>query len=214
MIIQDEHKKIVEIFQQHEKSFSDRKQKIEVVAFSKINWSDSYLSFTPYDAIINQLEVAKIFKNEKPDSIKNHFFEDKLVYSYKTKNQNWGSIFIDYQNNYDLWLLFVENYDDEMMLQQLKLAYHQNNRITKKIFYLFDKDAEEETLMVDLLKYNKEGKLECIVRNGFYEVVTNVLPERKISFIYENEKVSIYSEQEIGNDLRRQLIYDGKELRQ
>ncbi|WP_299888213.1 hypothetical protein [uncultured Lacinutrix sp.] len=210
-MIKQEYKKIVEIFEQHEKSFKERKEKMNTIPFSKTNWSNSYIDFTTYESIINQLKPPKVFEKEKMASIKNHYVNDKLIYSFNKENENWGSVFVDYDNDNTKWLLFSENYDDEMVLQQLKIAYYQNNRIIKKIFYLSDKDAEEETLMVDLFNYNKDDKLDSIIRNGFYEMKATVLPERKISFEYGNSKVKIYSTQEIAGDVKKQLIYEGKE---
>lgn len=211
-IIESEYRDVVDLFNQNEKTFIKRKEKMKKISFSKINWSDSYLDFTIYDSIINQLEKAKIFSEEKLDSIKNHFFDNKLVYCYKNKNENWGSIFIDYFTDYKVWHLFVENDDDEMILQQLKIAYHKNNRITKKVFYLRDVDADEETFMIDFFNYGKDNQLEYIVRNGFYEEKSITLPERKLIFDYDNEKVKIYSEQKINTEVKKHLIYNGKTL--
>lgn len=210
-MIDNDYKKVVEVFQQHEKSFNERKEKMSAISFSKINWSNTYLDFTPYESIINQLKPPEIFEKEKKASIKNHFLGDKLIYSFNSENENWGNIFIDYDIDNTKWLLFSENYDDEVVLQQLKLNFYQDNKITKQLFYLLDKDAEEETFMVDLFKYNKEAKLESIVRNGFYETKATTLAERKISFEYNDDgKVKVYSTQEIAGDIKKHLIYEGK----
>lgn len=208
----NDYKKVVEMFQQHEKSFNERKEKMSAISFSKVNWSNTYLDFIPYESIINQLKPPKIFEKEKKASIKNHFLGDKLIYSFNNENENWGNIFIDYLEDHKMWFLFSENYDDEMILQQLRIAYYENERIIKQIFYLSDKDAEEETFMVDLFNYDKEAKLESIVRNGFYETKATPLAERKISFEYNDDgKVKVYSTQEIAGDIKKHLIYEGKD---
>ncbi len=211
MII-SEYKKIVDVFEQHSKSFEERKEKINTISFSKMNWSNSFLDFIPYSSIINQLNPPKIFEKEKLTSIKNHFINDRLIYSFHNENENWGSVFVDYEKGNTKWLLFSENYEDKMVLQQLKVVYYQSDKITKALSYIVDEDAEEETFIIDLFKYNKENKIESIVRNGFYEIKVNILPERKISFFYHNDKVKIYSTQEIAGNIKKQIIYEGEEL--
>ncbi len=64
--MKNEYNEVVKIFQKNEKSFNERKEKMNALSFTKINWSDSYLEFIPYESIINQLKSPKIFKNLIP----------------------------------------------------------------------------------------------------------------------------------------------------
>lgn len=212
--MKNEHQKVTDIFEKNSKSFASRKEKMNTVSFSKINWSDSYLDFIPYSSAIDQLEQPKVYNEEKTASIQNHFLDDKLVYSFRNENENWGTIFIDYENDNTIkWFLFSENYDDEMVLQQLKIAYYNNDRVEKVLSYLMDEDEDEETFMLDCYNYSEEGKLENIIRNGFYEMESNILPERKLSFEYNEERtVKIHSEQKTAGGIKKNLIYSGKTL--
>lgn len=207
----EEYDTISTIFEEQLSSFESRKEKIASTTFSEVNWSDSYLDFIPYSSAINQLKPPTISSKEKSTSaIKNFFLNGKLLHSVRIENENWGSVFVEYEKDSVKWLLFSEDFDDKMVLQQLKIAHYQNDQITKVVSYLSDKDADEETLMVDIYHYNKENKLESIIRNGFYEMKSTILDEREISFVYENGIVSIYSTQNTINN--KQLIYEGDEL--
>ncbi|WP_430907495.1 hypothetical protein [Maribacter sp. 2-571] len=211
-MIDNDYLKIVSVFEKNEKSFNARKEKMNSTSFSKINWSDSYLDFTPYYSITNQLGKTTIFETEKLDSIKNHFFDNTLIYSYKNANENWGSVFIDYLTNSKMWFLFVENDSDEMMLQQVRVVCFEDDKITKQLFYLLDKDAEEETFMKDIFNYNEESELQSINRNGFYEMKSTILPETKFAFEYDNDNMKVYASQEVTGTIKKHLIYDGKRL--
>ncbi len=137
-IIEIEYRDVMNIFQSNEKTFKRRKERIKHMAFSKICWSETYLDFVPYDCAIsyNQKRSPRIYKEKGINPIKNHFYEDKVVYSCNDNNENWGSVFIDYNNDYTAWFLFVMNNDEEMMLQQLRLRFHQNGKITKTVSYV------------------------------------------------------------------------------
>ncbi|MGY3793367.1 hypothetical protein [uncultured Aquimarina sp.] len=206
-------KEIRHVFKNNLGSFNERKEQIKSVSFSKINWSDSYLDFTPYSSAIDQLEQPKVYNEEKTASIQNHFLNNKLVYSFRNENENWGTVFIDYEDDNTIkWYLYLENYDHDIVLHQVKIAYYNNDRVEKVLSYLMDED--EETFMLDCYNYSEKGKLETITRNGFYEMESNILPERKFYFEYnEHKKVKIHSQQNIANEIRRNLIYDGEILK-
>lgn len=210
-MIKDEYERIAAVFAENSNSFKRRREQVESILFTEVNWSDSYLEVAPYLSIINQSKPPKIFGKEEPSSIKNHFLNDQLVYSFRLENENWGSVFVDYEKDLVKWFLFSENFDDEMVLLQLVMVYRHQDLVTKVVSYRVDEDEEIESLFIDKYKYDDEDRIGSIDRNGFYEMKTMILPERVMSFVYKNDRVCIYSTQKTVND-SQQLIYEGAAL--
>nr|WP_121271776.1 hypothetical protein [Pedobacter schmidteae] len=206
-VIKNEYDRVVDAFNVEKKSFGKRRDSINSVTFSSINWSSAYLDFYPYSSATNQLKPATIYKEEKPASIKNCYLEGELVFACHSENENWGTVFIDYGINSKKWMLFSENDDEEMVLRQLKIACFENNKYVKVVSYLNDEDAEEETLTIDLFEYGSDNQISKIKRCGFFEEATNLLHVREMNFLYNGNKVQIYEKDKQGKE---QLIYNGK----
>ncbi len=65
IIESEEFKKIISLFENNKKLFETKKKKLSAVNFSKINWSETFLDFSPYESILNQLKKTKIYEVEK-----------------------------------------------------------------------------------------------------------------------------------------------------
>jgi hypothetical protein len=210
IIESEDYKSIINLFDQNKELFGKRKNESNAITFSKINWSETFLDFTPFESIFNQMKTPKVFSEEKIPSVKNHFINEKLFYSFDVENENWGTVFIDYNENYNHYFRYDENFDDEMVLRQLKLIYFNNQKISKSIFYLFNDDTDEETFMVDLYEYNEDNTYKLITRNGFYHEKSKVMDTREFIFSYNDSKMQILSKQKLINgDISEVKIYDG-----
>lgn len=189
-----DYDKVKEIYSLNRNTYQQRKENIDFNAFTKINWSDAYLDFHPFGSIFNQLKKIRVYDEEKASTIKNHFIENQLIYAVHIENYLWGLVFIDYHKDRQIWLLFSENADEEIVLRQVKVNYFDGNRISKSIFYLFNDDYQddiEETFMVDDYEYDADNNLVRIVREGFYQNIEKVLPSRIFNFEYESKKMKI-----------------------
>jgi len=210
-----DYDKVKEIYSLNRNTYKQRKEKIDFNAFTKINWSDAYLDFAPFNSIFNQLKKIRIYDEEKPSTIKNHFIDDKLIYAVHSENYLWGSVFIDYHKDYNIWLLFSENIDEEVDVRQVKINYFDNGRLSKSVFYGFDDDDDdeiEETFMVYNYEYDMEDNLVRVIRNGFYQNIEKILPPIIFSFEYEGNKMKIMATQEKfeGDPSPTSVIYNGK----
>jgi|SRR5690554_506020 len=206
-IMKNEYDEIIEIFKLEKQSFEKRKEKIENISITSKNWSSSYLDFFPYSSIINQLKPAVIYKEEKIPSIKNYYLKDELIFACNNENESWGSLFIEYDDKSKKSFLFVENDDEDMVLQQLNIAYVQDKKYDKILSYVNDEDNDEESLTVDLFEYDEYDNIKKIIRYGFFEEKSNILPVREFDFSYTENKVKIFAKDDLGKIL---LIYDGK----
>ena len=205
--MKNEYDEIIEIFKLEKQSFEKRKEKIENISITSKNWSSSYLDFFPYSSIINQLKPAVIYKEEKIPSIKNYYLKDELIFACNNENESWGSLFIEYDDKSKKSFLFVENDDEDMVLQQLNIAYVQDKKYDKILSYVNDEDNDEESLTVDLFEYDEYDNIKKIIRYGFFEEKSNILPVREFDFSYTENKVKIFAKDDLGKIL---LIYDGK----
>lgn len=166
-IIKNEYENIRNIFILEKASFKQKRERMNNIAFTSIKWSSSYLDFFPYDSVINQLRPAVIYKRETKTSIKNCYLNSKLIFAYNNERENWGSLFIEYDDRSKKSLLFVEDDDENMTLQQLKVAYFQNNRYDRVLSYINDVENGEESLIIDLFKYDNKGNITKVIRHGF-----------------------------------------------
>ena len=108
------------------------------------------------------------------------------------------------KDNNKVSFLFAENDSEDMPLQQLRIAYFQNNRYDKVLSYIND---EEESLIIDLFKYD-EDEITKIVRYGFWEEKSNILLVREFDFSYtDTTKVKISATDKVGKEI---LFYKGK----
>lgn len=206
-IIKNEYEEVSNIFILEKTSFKQRRKRIDKIIFTSIKWSSSYIDFFPYDSVINQLKSAVIYKGERKTSIKNCYLDSKLIFACNNERENWGSLFIEYDDKSKKSLLFVEDDNGNMTLQQLRVAYFQNNRYDRVLSYINDEDNDEESLTVDLFKYDNKENITKIIRHGFFEEKSNVLPVREFNFLYIDNKVRIFAKDEFGKET---FIYEGK----
>lgn len=199
----NEYEYISNLFLLEKTSFKQKRKRINNTIFTSIKWSSSYMDFFPYDSAINQLRPAVIYKGETKPSIRNCYLDNKLIFACNNERENWGSLFIEYDNRSKTSFLFVEDNNENMTLQQLRVAYFQNNRYDRVLSYINDEDNNEESLIVDLFKYNNEGNVSKIIRSGFFEAKSNILPIREFNFSYIDSKVRIFVKDESGKEILR-----------
>jgi hypothetical protein len=146
----------------------------------KANWGTEFYLY-------NYSEKMNVLLNEE-----DYFF----CFTPKTKEllKNEGYL---YSSPFKIRLRFDDQNDDEKMkLSQVEFVSFDNKKAIKKvIFYSLDKDAEEETFMVDTYFNNEDNKVCSIERNGFYDDEENVSDTRTFRFEYINDKVNIYTKQ-------------------
>ena len=208
-IIKREYENIVNIFILEKASFNQKRKRMNNITSTSTKWSSSYMDFFPYDSVINQLRPAVIYRGETKTSIKNCYLDSKLIFACNNERENWGSLFIEYDDRSKKSLLFVEDDNENMTLQQLRVAYFQNNRYDKVLSYINDEDNDEESLIIDLFKYDNEDNVIKITRYGFCEEKSNTLPFREFNFLYIDDKVKIFAQDESGKET---LIYEGKKI--
>lgn len=208
-IIKNEYEDISNIFILEKTSFKQRRKRINNMTFTSIKWSSSYIDFFPYDSMINQLKSAVIYKGERKTSIKNCYLDSKLIFSCNNERENWGSLFIEYDDKSKKSLLFVEDDNENMTLQQLRVAYFQNNRYDRVLSYINDEDNDEESLIIDLFKYDNNDNITKIIRYGFLKEKSNILPVREFNFLYTDNKMRILAKDELGKEI---FIYEGKKI--
>ena len=207
-IVKSEYENIIGLFESEKNSFETRKTTVDNIPITSKNWSSSYLDFFNYDSAINQLKESVIFKEETKISIKNYYFENQLIFSCNNENEKWGSLFLEYNDRNKKSFLFVENDDEEMALQQLRVAYFHNNRYDKVLSYINDGDNHEEFLFIDQFEYDN-ADITKIVRYGFWEEKSNILPIREFEFSYIGAKVKIVATNQSGKKI---LVYNGKKI--
>lgn len=208
-IIKNEYEDISNIFILEKTSFKQRRKRINNMTFTSIKWSSSYIDFFPYDSMINQLKSAVIYKGERKTSIKNCYLDSKLIFACNNERENWGSLFIEYDDKSKKSLLFVEDDNENMTLQQLRVAYFQNNRYDRVLSYINDEDNDEESLIIDLFKYDNNDNITKIIRYGFLKEKSNILPIREFNFLYTDNKMRILAKDELGKEI---FIYEGKKI--
>ncbi|MCC9073892.1 hypothetical protein LNQ49_20105 [Flavobacterium sp. F-65] len=210
-IIENNYEIIRDFFELNRETFEKRKEKISRNQFSFVNWSSSYLEFFAYEYEMNQLKPPKIYRELKSNSICNNYVDEKLVYAFNSENETWGSVFVDYNEDCNVWFLFSRNSKDEMCLKQIKVKVLDKNKTKKILLYVINEDLEEESLFVDLYDYNLEEQISKIERHGFYKKRERYLPLREFLFSYDDKKIKINSKQQaLNGEIREVNIYEGR----
>lgn len=205
-----EYEIMKDVYSKNKESFQQRIENINLDAFTNINWSDTFLDFYPYESIFSGFKPLKVSKKEK--AIENYFINNQLLYSVKKKNYKWGSAFIDYYGDHNIWLLFVESYHDHMNLDQVKINFfNENKQITKTLTYVFREKTSTETFMI--YSYEYDDNLISVTREGFYNKIDAILPTLKFTFEYDDKKMKITAHQSkfVGDTLpTTTVMYNGK----
>lgn len=205
-----EYEIMKDVYSKNKESFQRRIENTNLDAFTNTNWSDAFLDFYPFEAIFRGFKPKKISKQEK--DIENYFINNQLLYSVKKKNYKWGSAFIDYYGDHNIWLLFVESYHDHMNLDQVKINFfNENKQITKTLTYVFREKTSTETFMI--YSYEYDNNLISVTREGFYNKIDAILPTLKFTFEYDDKKMKITAHQSkfVGDTLpTTTVMYNGK----
>ncbi|GAV16021.1 hypothetical protein [Paenibacillus sp. NAIST15-1] len=202
--IEKEYDLLLRIFEKYYDSYEEMLNRAKNVEQDTVIWSDSFLEFFPYQNALNQLKKPKIYKTE-PESnegvIVNKLKDGELYYSYDKENKGWGSVFVIKEDGMKLYLRFLNNDNDEIVLEQVYCVVLKETVIEKVLFYLKDVDLDgdeelnEETLLVDEYLYNSNQAVDTIIRNGFYHENKNSIPTTTFRFEYVDERILIYSKQ-------------------
>ncbi|KOP80176.1 hypothetical protein AMS59_01870 [Lysinibacillus sp. FJAT-14745] len=203
-MIEKDYDLLLEIFEKYYDSYEEMLFRVKEVENDTVIWSDSYLEFFPHQYALSQLKEPKIYKT-KPKSkegfIVNKLKDGELYYSYDNENKGWGSVFVIKEDGMKLYLRFLYNDNDEIVLEQVYCVVLKEAVIEKVIFYLKDidldgdEDLNEETFLVDEYSYNSNATIDTIIRNGFYHKSKNIIPTWTFRFEYVNEDIFIYSKQ-------------------
>ncbi|EPY08611.1 hypothetical protein PAALTS15_03517 [Paenibacillus alvei TS-15] len=202
--IEKEYDLLLRIFGKYYDSYEEMLNRAKNVEQDTVIWSDSFLEFFPYQNALNQLKKPKIYKTE-PESnegvIVNKLKDGELYYSYDKENKGWGSVFVIKEDGMKLYLRFLNNDNDEIVLEQVYCVVLKETVIEKVLFYLKDVDLDgdeelnEETFLVDEYLYNSNQAVDTIIRNGFYHENKNSIPTTTFRFEYVDEGIFIYSKQ-------------------
>lgn len=202
--IEKEYDLLLRIFGKYYDSYEAMLNRAKNVEQDTVIWSDSFLEFFPYQNALNQLNKPKIYKTE-PESnegvIVNKLKDGELYYSYDKENKGWGSVFVIKEDGMKLYLRFLNNDNDEIVLEQVYCVVLKETVIEKVLFYLKDVDLDgdeelnEETFLVDEYLYNSNQAVDTIIRNGFYHENKNSIPTTTFRFEYVDEGILIYSKQ-------------------
>jgi len=198
-----------DLFEKHYDLFEKHYNDMVAIENYKTLWSSSYLDFHPYQSEMGQAIPAKIYK-KKPtnlsDKILNRFKEDEIYYSCRYGKEFWGSVFYFYDNVNKVRLLYVDN-KNKMVLSQIDYLNINNLHINKRLFYMRD-SREKETFYADDYLYNDNSIIELIVRNGYYNGTSNILPERTFRFNFEGSEIKIFSKQQkLDGEIKELQIY-------
>ncbi|MEQ7052944.1 hypothetical protein ABN764_20075 [Paenibacillaceae sp. P-4] len=221
--IEKEYDLLLRIFEKYYDSYEEMLNRAKNVEQDTVIWSDSFLEFFPYQNALNQLKKPKIYKTE-PESnegvIVNKLKDGELYYSYNKENKGWGSVFVIKEDGMKLYLRFLNNDNDEIVLEQVYCVVLKETVIEKVLFYLKDVDLDgdeelnEETLLVDEYLYNSNQAVDTIIRNGFYHENKNSIPTTTFRFEYVDEGILIYSKQMKQNQVDvEQLRWKNKKIK-
>ena len=200
---------IKNLFDKHYDLFEKHYNDMVSIKTYKTIWSSSYPDFYPYQSEMGQTTAAKIYK-KKPadlsDKILNKFSEDEIYYSCRYGKESWGSVFYFYNKANKVKLLFVEN-KNKMVLSQVDYLAIDNLFINKRLFYMRD-SREKETFYIDKYSYDEKNIIALIVRNGYYNGFSNILPERTFRFNFDDSAVKIFSKQQkLNGEINESQIY-------
>ncbi|MFT9820950.1 hypothetical protein [Lysinibacillus sp. NPDC056185] len=203
-VIKKEYDLLRKIFEKYFDSYEDMLYQIKDIVNETVIWSDSFLEFFPYQNALNQLKEPKIYKAEPKSNegvIVNKLKDGELYYSYDSENKGWSSVFVIKEDGMKLYLRYLNNDNDEIVLEQVYCVVFKETAIEKVIFYLKDVDLDgdeelnEETFLVDKYSYNSNETIDTIIRNGFYHENKNIIPTTTFRFEYVNEDIFIYTKQ-------------------
>ena len=203
-VIKKDYDLLLEIFEKYYDSYEEMLYQVKDVENDTVIWSDSFLEFFPYQNALSQLKEPKIYKAEPKSNegvIVNKLKNGELYYSYDKENKGWGSVFVIKEDGMKLYLRFLNNDNDEIVLEQVYCVVFNGTVIEKVLFYLKDVDLDgdeelnEETFLVDKYSYNSNATIDTIIRDGFYHESKNIIPTTTFRFEYVNEDIFIYTQQ-------------------
>ena len=99
---------------------------------------------------------------------------------YQIKDENQNNIGLHYDGT-----------PKEPELNQIYISIFENNKLNKVLFYHSDNN-----FMEDSYSYDNQGRIEKIIRDGYWGKSSSVLPTRTFKFDYDtNNKLTLFSKQ-------------------
>ena len=182
-------------FKFHKDKFQQHLKSINEIQDYTIIYSNFLLEFHPYFSEMNQIGKATLYKRVPKDlkgKMENRFVKETLFFSTQLE-ENWlNACFyqIKDENNNNIVLQYGGSIK-KPELNQIYISIFDNNRLTKILSYHSDKN-----FMEDIYSYDKQGRIEQIIREGYWGSSKNTLPTRTFRFDYdENNEPTIFSKQ-------------------
>lgn len=184
-----------DIFKFHKNKFQQHLKSVNEIQDYSTVYSDLLLEFHPYFSEMGQLKKAKLYE-KTPKNLKgkfeNRFINESAFFSTQLE-ENWLNTCF-YQIKDDNNNNIVLHYDGSIKkpeLNQIYISIFDNDRLTKMLFYHSDKN-----FMEDIYSYDKQGRIEQIIREGYWGNSKNILPTRTFRFEYDgNNEPTIFSKQ-------------------
>ena len=182
-------------FKFHKDKFHKHLELVNEIQYDTIVYSNFLLDFCPYFSEMNQLGKATLYKRTPKDlkgKVENRFINESVFFSIELE-ENWLNVCfyqIKDENNNNM----VLHYDGSVKkpkLNQIYISIFDKDRISKLLSYHSYKNYMEDTYT-----YDNQGRIEQIIREGYWGSSKNVLPTRTFRFDYDNNGgLTIFSKQ-------------------
>lgn len=200
-------------FRENYKQFKKHLDHFDTIEDFNSIWSNSFLDFFPYESILEGYNQPVIYKAQpylNDYVVLNQSINDNIFYAYKYLHKEWGSVFYINNEGDNVIKLYYDNQneDDKMLLSQITYKIVSSNYIQKVLFYMFDKDMEEETFYIYDFLYDREI-VNQIIRYDYFNKKDDMILYR---FEYKDGELFNIWEKKVNIKLadKEKLIYKRK----
>ncbi|WP_298481445.1 hypothetical protein [uncultured Maribacter sp.] len=186
---------VKDTFKFHKDKFSNHLKLINEVKDYTKTYSNCSLGFQKYNLEMNQMNKPKIYKRT-PKNLEGKF-ENRLlndtIYFSKQLGKSWINtcfyqIKDENQNNIGL---HYDGTPKEPELNQIYISIFEKNKLNKVLFY-----HSNNNFMEDSYSYDNQGRVEKIIRDGYWGNSNSILPTRTFRFDYDNNnELTLFSKQ-------------------
>nr|WP_199000937.1 hypothetical protein [Flavobacterium sp. ASV13] len=189
----------LDTFKLHKNKFQEHLAGINEIQDYTSVYSDSLLDFHLHFYKMNQMSDTKIYKKIPKilaGKTENRFINDNVYFATilypedfkKGLNVCFYQIKDSHGNNLVLQYMGTKKKPE---LNQIYISIFDGNRISKILFYHSTKNFMEDTY-----SYDKQGKIDQIIREGYWGNPNTKLPTRTFRFEYnDNDELKIFSKQ-------------------